>query len=587
MATRSELEALSPLTSILRGTFPETLLETSFALEAPMERRLRALIHRTDTWLANSPPDILADVDGGPSPAALAAMRELGLFGLVVPEKYGGIGFNQTAYARFAEHLYAHSPALALTVGAHSSIAIKALLLFGTNEQKDRFLPQLATGELIGAFCLTEEQAGSDVRAIETTAVQRGEQYILNGRKIFSTNGSIAGLLTVFARETINGSDRLSAFLVPTNLAGVRQLPGDPKMGIRAVDVGTIELDNVQVPAENLVGPRGDGFRMAMTILNSGRLGLAASYIGSMKEIYANCLRHAKERRTFGIPLIENQLIQSNLMTMKDDIYSAESMVYLTTRLADAGLADASIEAALNKVFCTEAAWNCADLGVQLFGGTGYMATAPMERHLRDARIGRIFEGTNEILRLFSGLKCVKEKGARLAARQEETRTDNPVRRLVASTRLAGMFVEDTVSRRHFELPTTLLHRSLGEEAKVVAETIRELHEAAAFLMQRHRKGEKLASAQIRTSALADIAIAAWRSLAVLVRLNAILRDRGTEQSDTERRAERDTAVRILRFAARKARRRLEELRAWEPGELATATEMLNAEEKYTFKLFS
>src|SRR5256885_9576870 len=291
----------------------------------------------------------LATVDGakldraGEMPAELLQnMRELGLFGLIVPQEYGGIGLGNTGYARVMEEVAGHDGSIAVTIGAHSSIGFKGLLLFGTDEQKRRWLPKLATGETIAAFCLTEPGSGSDAFSIRTRAEKSadGSHYILNGEKLWITNGGIADFFTVFAKTTpaTPGSrGNISAFLATRDLKGVSSGPHEDKMGIRASSTTTVRFDDVKVPKENLLGEEGKGFKIAMSILNHGRTGLGAGAVGGQKKLLQLAAAHANERKQFGKPIGSFGLVKDKLRRMVTRRYASESLVYLVSLTIDRG----------------------------------------------------------------------------------------------------------------------------------------------------------------------------------------------------------------------------------------------------------
>jgi alkylation response protein AidB-like acyl-CoA dehydrogenase len=297
----------------------------------------------------------------------------------------------------------------AVTVGAHSSIGMRGLLLFGTEEQRARWLPRLATGELVAAFCLTEPGAGSDAAGIRTTAVRDGDDWILNGEKIWITNGGFADFFTVFAKTSLEGRGHITAFVVTRDLKGVSTGPHEDKMGIRASSTTSVSFDDVRVPAGNVLGEVGKGFKVAMRILNAGRTGLGGGSVGGMKRLLEFAARHARDRSQFGRPIASFETVRHKLGQMALDCWVAESTVDLVAGLVDRGYEELAVESAISKVMASEALWRTADEALQIAGGAGYMRELPYERAVRDSRINRIFEGTNEILRLFIALAAVND----------------------------------------------------------------------------------------------------------------------------------------------------------------------------------
>jgi acyl-CoA dehydrogenase family member 9 len=352
---------------------------------------------------------------GEQSSEFIAELRNLGLFSLIIPEAYGGLGLSAKAYAKVLETITRYDGATALTVGAHSSIGLKGVLLFGSEDQKQLYLPRLASGELIAAFCLTESEAGSDVASLRTTATKaENGGWHLNGEKIWITNAPIAGFFTVFARTGDLGSKGISAFIVERDSSGLTTGLKEDKMGIRASATGSVFFNNVYVPAENLLGEEGQGFKQAMMILNNGRSGLGGGCIGSMKRCLALSLEQANNRKQFGNSLKSFELIQSKLANVAATIFATEAMVKLIATYIDNEASDYSLEAAASKVFATDRLWSVAYESLQIAGGNGFMKEYPYELITRDARINMIYEGTNEILRLFIGFKVIELVGNKL-----------------------------------------------------------------------------------------------------------------------------------------------------------------------------
>jgi acyl-CoA dehydrogenase family protein 9 len=297
---------------------------------------------------------------------------------------------------------------------------MKALLLHGSEEQKKKWLPRCATGELVCAYALTEPGSGSDAAAMKTVAVHDPDKgvWILNGRKQWITNGGYAHLVTVFARTTVEVDgemkEKISCFMVERDTPGFSSGQPEKKLGIRGSSTTDIVLEDCPVPEFNVVGGVGRGFKIAMEVLNSGRLTLASGAIGGSKEVLKLALEHAENRRQFGRPIVEFEMIEEKIALMAVNLYAMEAMTYLTAGLCDHGVHDYSVESAMGKVFCSERYWENVNHAVQIAGGNGYMSEYPFERYLRDARINLIFEGTNEILRLFIALSGLQKPGESL-----------------------------------------------------------------------------------------------------------------------------------------------------------------------------
>jgi acyl-CoA dehydrogenase family member 9 len=340
----------------------------------------------------------------------VSALKELGLFGLIIPEMHGGLGLSASGYARVMQEIARFDAATAVTLGAHSSIGLKGLILCGSEEQKEKYLPRLATGDIIAAFCLTEPSSGSDASSIRTRVKRTDDGWLLSGEKLWISNGAFAEFFTVFARHE-EDPEKLSAFIVERGFGGVSHGPKEDKMGIRASATTSVLFDNVALPRTALLGDEGKGFKIAMSILNSGRTGLGGGCIGAMKECIALASEQVLNRAQFGKKLAEFELIQMKLSTMAEYCYASESVVEVIGGLIDRGVEDYSVEAAIGKVFSTEALWYVANESLQIAGGNGFMRDYPYERIVRDSRINMIFEGTNEILRLYIALTGLRGVG--------------------------------------------------------------------------------------------------------------------------------------------------------------------------------
>ncbi len=329
----------------------------------------------------------------------LDRMAEMGFMGLVFPEEYGGTGFGEVGYCIVQEELSRACMSTSVVLGGHESIGTMAIYLAGTEEQKQKYLPDLTSGKKLAAFALTEPGAGSDAASMKTSAVEDGDHWVLNGQKTFITNGGIADVYSVFARTDPGTSTRgISTFIVEKGMAGFRAGPPEKKMGIRGSHTTELFFDNLRVPKDHLLGRRGEGFLVAMRTLDVGRLSLGAQCLGAAKEVLDLSIRHARQREQFGAPISRLQAVQFMLAEMGSDVYAMESITYRAAWMADQGMPVAR-ESAMVKLHCSEALDRVVDRAVQVHGGMGYMAEYPIERFYRDARITRIFEGTNEILR--------------------------------------------------------------------------------------------------------------------------------------------------------------------------------------------
>ncbi|HSL89687.1 MAG TPA: acyl-CoA dehydrogenase family protein [Ignavibacteriaceae bacterium] len=346
------------------------------------------------------------DTDGKIPDDLIKKMAELGLMGVSFPEEYGGGGFGEVGYCLMQEEIGRGCMSTATFMGAHQSIGANTIYLGGSEEQKKKFLTPLAQGEKIAAFGLTEAQAGSDSFHLKTKADIEGDEWVINGEKLWITNGGIADIISLFAR-TEKG---ISAFIVETDKPGFKAGPPEKKMGIRGSVTNALSFENVRIPKENLLGTDGRGFLLAMKTLDAGRLGLGAACLGVSKEMLELSTKYAKERVQFDHPIAQFQAIQFMLADMAVMIYNMESIVYRTATDYDLRK-DISRQSAMVKLYCSEALDRVVDFAVQIHGGMGYSQELSIERFYRDSRINRIFEGTNEIQKGIIAREIIKKSG--------------------------------------------------------------------------------------------------------------------------------------------------------------------------------
>jgi acyl-CoA dehydrogenase family protein 9 len=348
--------------------------------------------------------------------SAIDGLGRVGVLGMTAPKEYGGRGFSQMANCKILEEIGRRCASTSVFVNAHHSIGIRALLLFGTHEQKQRWLPKLSTGELLGAFALTEKEAGSDAANVQMQArpSEDGSHFILNGEKRYITNAAIADVLTVMARTPVPGSDRtaVTAFLVTPDMPGFEMIEARmPKMGIRGTATGRFALRDVKVPKENILGPYGKGLKVALTVLDFGRTTFGACCTGAAKTCLGLAIEHANTRKQFNKTLGSFHLVQKKIARIAADAYAMEAMTTITASLIDRGLEDYMLETAMLKVFTTERLWECINDVFQIHGGSAYFVDRPLERMMRDARINQIGEGANEVLTSFIALVGMRGPG--------------------------------------------------------------------------------------------------------------------------------------------------------------------------------
>lgn len=353
--------------------------------------------------------NLVAETDTIP-PAIVAQMRELGLFGLSIPEAYGGLQLSMEEEVRVAFEIARTSPAFRSLIGTNNGIGSQGIVIDGTEEQKQYYLPKLAAGDMIGSFALTEAGSGSDAASLRTTAVRDGDFYILNGSKRYITNAPEASIFTVMARtdQTKRGAGAISAFIVERDTPGLSLGKIDKKMGQQGAHTCDVIFENCRVPAANLIGGKeGVGFKTAMKVLDKGRLHIAAVCVGAAERMLGDALAYAMERQQFGQPIAEFQLIQAMLADSKAEIYAARSMVLDAARRRD-NKEDISTEASCCKLFASEMCGRVADRSVQIHGGAGYISEYAAERFYRDVRLFRIYEGTTQIQQIVIARNMIK-----------------------------------------------------------------------------------------------------------------------------------------------------------------------------------
>jgi acyl-CoA dehydrogenase family protein 9 len=468
------------------------------------------------------------DRDHAIGDSVIQGLKDLGLFGLLIPEEYGGIGLSVTGYARVVQEVAALDSSIAVTLGAHQSIGLKGLLLFGTTEQKKKYLPRLATGETIAAFALTEPGAGSDAAAIQTRAEPTAGGYILNGSKIWITNGGYADLFTVFARTSPadeGAKPRITAFLVARS-QGVKNGPNEHKLGIRGSSTTEVYFEDVYVPTSNVLGEPGRGFKVAMEVLNSGRIGLASGCVGACKRLIKMAVDRVQERKAFGRSIGEFGLIKDKIAAMMADTFALESMTYMTTGLVDKAVTDYSVESAICKVYGSETLWKVVNETLQIAAGIGYMQEYPYERLLRDSRINLIFEGTNEILRCFIALSGMQGPGRELVEVARAMR--EPIKGFGLLSDFAIRKARTALGRERM----TAAHSLLNREGLVFEEYTAELAKNVDKALRKH--GKTIAEMQFTQKRVADIAIDLYAIASVIARTTKAIQRRGVEGARRE-----------------------------------------------------
>ena len=519
--------AFDPQASFGKSLFFGEILEDQFfpypEMDAASKETVSAICDAIDKFMATVDTRKL-DRDAEIPAALLQQLRDLGLFGLIVPEEFGGLGLTNSGYARVMEQLASWDGSITVTLGAHSSIGFKGLLLVGTPEQKKKYLPKLATGEMIACFCLTEPGSGSDAFSIKTRAEKSkdGKHFVLNGQKLWITNGALADFFTVFAKTA---DDKITAFAVTRDMGGVTHGPHEDKMGIRGSATNAVFFEDVKVPVENVLGEEGKGFKVAMSILNHGRTGLGSGAVGGQRRLLQLAAAQANDRKQFGRPIGSFGLMKEKLGRLAINIYVSESLCYLISATIDRGGVDYSLEGAATKVFNSEALWTAADEALQIAGGMGYMREPVYEQAMRDARINRIFEGTNEILRLYVGLTGAQKPGEYLKGLGKDLAKamSAPIKSLGLVTEYGRrkMSQRTGLGRAHI----TKAHESMKREVAWIEDCVAELAGLTETLLRRH--GKEIVEKQFATKRMADIAIDLIAMTAVLSRTTMFIAKSG------------------------------------------------------------
>lgn len=486
--------------------------------------RLHALLDRVRKFLDANVKASEIDIGGAVPASVLSGLRDLGLFGLAIPTEYGGQGLGSTAYARVIEEVAMVDGSIALLLHVHQAVAARGILMFGTDDQKRRFLPELARGDKIAAFALTEHAAGSDAGSIRTLAAydEAARCYLLNGAKPWVTNGAFADLLMVFART--NPADegskpRTTAFIVERG-PGVETREKYEMLGMRATQVAHITFENVSVSEANVVGEPGKGFKIAMTVLNEARVGLAAAMVGYCRALINLSVLRLRKRRSFGRVIGEYPILKDKVSRMVCDTYAIESMTYLTTGLADRGVEDYSLESAICRVAGTEALWRVVNEALQLGAGAGYVRGHPLERQLRDARTLFAIDGTNEVLRCFIALAGLRGPGQRLS--EVQSAMYEPVKGFGLLRDFAVRKVREALRRDRI----TRAHALLARETVMFEEIADELSRSCDRALREH--GSEIAEMQYPQMRIANIAIDLYALVACIARTSRVI-ERGGE----------------------------------------------------------
>jgi len=516
--------------NIFRGLVePTQVFPFPVALDQEQRENLEMLVPIGERVMAEQNDPLLNDELETVPENTVQALRELGAFGLQVPIELDGVGLTNTQYARVTEVVGGNDLGVGIFVGAHQSIGFKGILLAGTPEQKQQYLPKLATGENFAAFALTEPSSGSDAGSIKSRAVlnDAGTHWILNGAKIWISNGGIAEIFTVFCKTPITDektgttTEKVSAFIVERSFGGVTNGPPEKKMGIKCSNTAEVYFENTPIPVENVLSKPGDGFKVAMQILNNGRFGMGAALSGTMRTVIQKATDHATQRVQFGSRIDSYGSIQEKIARMSMIHYATESMAYMVAGTMDAGYDDYQLEAAISKIFASEAAWFVTDEAIQVLGGNGYMKALGLEKVMRDLRIFRIFEGTNDILRLFIALTGIQYAGGHL--RELQNAIKHPISNFgvvlgEVSKRAAGAV--GMASGNHL---ASHVHPNLTESAALTCKAVDAFGDAVEKVLIKH--GKNIINEQFLLNRLANATIDIYANSCVLSRCSKSLNE--------------------------------------------------------------
>jgi len=540
------------------------------------EPRVKELVDSLRDWSDTIYDQRKAEENGWIGDDMIRELGDRGLMGLYVPTEYGGQGLSQTGYCRVSEEFAQIDATLSVIMGVHQSIGMKGIVLFGNDEQKERYLPDLATGRKLAAFALTEPNAGSDAHGIEARAVKQPDgSWKLNGHKRYIGNGSKAGVIVTFARAEVDGEDRHIALILEPDMDGFEVGERYDTMGLRANDLRQLHFNDIRVPAENVLGEPGEGFRIAMHILNNGRLSLGTGSVGCSKWLLDRIIEHVREREQFGKPIGDFELVQEKIGWMVAFTFGLESMAYMTTGLVDADVPDYSLESAICKVAGTEFMWYAANRALQLKGGEGYMRDEPYEKLLRDIRIFPIFEGANDVMRAFIALSGIKPLSEELQEMGDIGFGDP-----IGSIGVLADYVGGRIRRTVRPDRVTKAHDSLSELADPLSDQVKRLREVSEKCLREHRKG--FMERQFLQKRLSDAVSDIYAQVATLSRITSIFDDQGVEPSGQERYIAETFCTR----AARRVDAHLDQVESNDDGRMAAIAKLAYKRGEYGYALF-
>lgn len=465
--------------------------------------------------------------------SVIKGLGELGVLGMTIPTEYGGLGMSQYAYCRTVEAIAKRCGSTALFINAHQSVGLKALLLFGTEAQKQKWLSLLAKGKYLAAFSLTEPNAGSDAAGIQTRAVYNPETktWRINGKKQWTTNGAIAEVLTVMARTEIDTpqgkQDKITAFLVNPSMPGFKVLdPALEKVGMRGSKTANLEFIDLDVPEENILGPLGGGLKVCLTVLDYGRTTFGATCTGAAKFLVEKAIHHAKTRYQFNRPLASFPLVKRKLATMSAFLYAMEASTYLTANLIDKHVEDIMLESAILKVFVSDSLWDILYDTMQIYGGRSFFTDQPFERMMRDARLNMIGEGSNEVMRAFIGVVGMRDVGIKLKETLDSLLS--PIHKFSSLKTTVSQWLSKSIAPK-----INVQSAEIQEEAVILGKKIRAFGFAVVKVLIKYR--ELIVEKQLQLDRIATMAMAIYTASASLSRLDSDLQKNKKNSSDLKK----------------------------------------------------
>jgi alkylation response protein AidB-like acyl-CoA dehydrogenase len=481
------------------------------------QAELEAYVTKLNAWMDEhlDPDKIDRAADIGDD--VIQGLADIGILSCTIDKKYGGLEFSQIMYCKAVEEVARRCAATALFINAHQSIGLKALLLYGTDAQKEQWLVPLAKGEVLAAFALTEENAGSDAAGVETRAEYNAEKdvYIINGKKQWITNGGVAGILTLMARTVVDGKDKITAFLVTPDMPGFQvDDVALEKVGMRGSKTAKLSFHNMEVPAANVLGEPGRGLNLALHVLDFGRTTFGSTCTGSAKYCIERAAEHVTNRRQFKQPIGNFELVKEKIAMMQAYTYAMDAMTQLTAGLVDRGEEDYMLETAMLKVFASDHQWNVLFETMQIFGGRSFFTDEPFERMMRDARLNTIGEGSNDVLRAFVGLVGMRDVGMKFKDVADSLKSGGMIGKVFG-------LGKDALRKFLVTPHIPVQHEQLQQEAHGLGERVKHMGLAVQKLIVHYK--EDIMDRQLELNRIAEAAMNIYAVTAVLGRLDAEL----------------------------------------------------------------